>query len=126
MAKRDSPANPISASKLGLWQQRTWIWIVAAGLDVYLLGFVIGLQPAGPLCGSPLLPNSRAAEQLDLEQAGIGAAATCYRKIDSDSLPVWLLMALGIGLVLTGVVVRIVRIRLLAGSAGVGKASQAG
>ncbi|MDQ0673978.1 hypothetical protein QFZ36_001539 [Pseudarthrobacter siccitolerans] len=126
MATRDSSAKAASAGKLGFWQQRTWIWIIAAGLDVYILGFFIGLQPAGPLCGSPLLPNSRAAELLDLEQAGIGAAAACYRNIDSDSVPVWILMALGVGLVLTGVVVRIVRIRLFAGSGGVGKASQAG
>lgn len=93
------------------------MWIVAAGFDVYILGFVIGLQPSGPLCGSPLLPNSRAAELADLEQGGT-AAATCYRTIDSDSVPVWILMATGICLVLVGVVVRIVRIRLFAGSAG--------
>lgn len=125
MERRNSPAKPASAGKLGFWQQRTWIWVVAAGLDVYVLGFVIGLQPSGPLCGSPLFPNSRAAEMLDFEQGGIGAAAMCYRTIDSDSVPVWILMALGIALVLTGVVVRIVRIRLFAGSAGVGKAGQA-
>lgn len=101
------------------------MWIVAAGFDVYILGFVIGLQPSGPLCGSPLFPNSRAAEQLDFAQGNVGAAATCYRTIEADSVPVWILMALGVGLVLTGVVVRIVRIRLFAGSAGDGKAGQA-
>lgn len=122
MKMRDPQAKPVPAGKLGFWQQRTWLWIVAAGFDVYILGFVIGLQPSGPLCGSPLLPNSRAAELADLEEAGRGAAATCYRTIDSDSVPVWSLMALGIGLVLLGVVVRIVRIRLFAGSADAVKA----
>ncbi|MNG36189.1 hypothetical protein D3C84_1231390 [compost metagenome] len=40
-----------------------------------------------------------------------GLAAECYRNIDAASVPVWILMALGIGLVLTGVAVRIVGIR---------------
>ncbi|MFC8522031.1 hypothetical protein [Pseudarthrobacter sp. NPDC057230] len=122
MKTRDPQAKPVPAGKPGFWQQRTWMWIVAAGFDVYILGFVIGLQPAGPLCGSPLLPNSHAAELADLEEAGKGAAATCYRAIDSDSVPVWTLMAIGIGLVLVGVVVRIVRIRIFAGSADTGQA----
>lgn len=125
MEMHDAPAKPVSAGKLGFWQQRAWMWVVAAGLDVYILGFVIGLQPSGPLCGSPLFPNSRAAEQLDFAQGGVGAAATCYRTIETDSVPVWILMAVGVGLVLTGVVVRIVRIRLFGGSAGDGKAGQA-
>ncbi len=88
-----------------------WMWIAAAGLDVYILGFVIGLQPAGPLCGSPLAPNSRAAELLDQQQGGGGAAAACYRSIDADSVPVWILLALGIALVIAGVAARIVIIR---------------
>lgn len=122
----DSPVKPAAGGPLGLWQQRTWMWVVAAGLDVYILGFVVGLQPSGPLCGSPLLPDSRAAELLDRQQGGIGAAATCYRDIDSDSMPVWILMGLGVALVLAGVVARIVRIRLLAGSPGAGEGGQAG
>ena len=124
MAMHDAPAKPAGGA-LGFWQQRTWLWIVAAGFDVYILGFVIGLQPSGPLCGSPLLPDSRAAEMLDLQQGG-GAAASCYRSIDSDSVPVWILMGVGVGLVLTGVVVRIIRIRLLGGSPGVGEPRQEG
>ncbi|MBT2567140.1 hypothetical protein J7I84_11665 [Arthrobacter sp. ISL-85] len=125
MAMHDFPAKPVAGGALGLWQQRTWMWIVAAGLDVYILGFVIGLQPSGPLCGSPLLPDSRAAELLDRQQGGIGAAVTCYRDIDSDSVPVWILMGLGVALVLAGVVARIVRIRLLAGFSGEEEASEA-
>ena len=121
----DSPAEPVSLGRPGFWQQRAWMWVVAAGLDVYILGFVIGLQPSGPLCGSPLFPNSRAAEQLDFAQGRVGAAATCYRTIEADSVPVWILMGVGVGLVLTGVVVRIVRIRLFGGSVGAEKAGQA-
>ncbi|MDQ0767999.1 hypothetical protein QF031_000748 [Pseudarthrobacter defluvii] len=117
MARRDSPLKTVSRGAVGIWQQRTWMWIVAAGFDVYILGFVIGLQPSGPLCGSPLVPDSRAAELFDLQHAGSSAAATCYRDIGSDSVPVWILMGLGVGLVLTGVVARIIRIRLFAGSA---------
>ncbi|MGN8132479.1 hypothetical protein [Paenarthrobacter sp. 22069] len=111
MGRRNSPARNVPPAKSGLWQQRTWLWIVAAGFDVYILGVVIGLQPAGPLCGSPLIPTSKAAELVDLEQAGIGAAAACYRNIDSDSIPVWSLIALGVLLVLVGVAARIINIR---------------
>ncbi|HEY1157697.1 MAG TPA: hypothetical protein VGE95_15600, partial [Arthrobacter sp.] len=103
--------KPLMGGKQGLWQRRMWMWIAAAGLDVYILGFVIGLQPAGPLCGSPLVPNSRAAELLDQQQGGGGAAAACYRSIDADSVPVWALLALGIALVIAGVAARIVTIR---------------
>lgn len=44
-------------------------------------------------------------------QHGTGMAAECYRNIDSASVPVWMLMALGIVLVMAGVTVRIVSIR---------------
>jgi hypothetical protein len=118
MEMRGTAAQPGPAGKLGLWQQRTWLWIVAAGLDIYILGVVIGLQPAGPLCGSPLIPTSKAAELVDLEQAGIGAAAACYRNIDSDSIPVWSLIALGVLLVVVGVVARIINIRRSTAVAG--------
>lgn len=115
MATHDSPPKPVIADTQGIWQRRTWIWTIAAGLDVYVLGFVIGLQPAGPLCGSPLLPDSRAAEQFDLQHPGAGAAAACYRDIASDSIPVWILIALGAVLVLAGVTVRLVSIRRFRG-----------
>ena len=103
--------KPLMGGKQGLWQRRVWMWIAAAGLDVYILGFVIGLQPAGPLCGSPLVPNSRAAELMDQQRGGGGAAAAFYRSIDADSVPVWILMAVGVGLVIAGVAARIVIIR---------------
>jgi hypothetical protein len=113
MAMHDSPAKPFSAGTQGLWlwRRRMWMWIVAAGLDVYILGFVIGLQPSGPLCGSPLLRESHAAELIGLQKAGIGAAAVCYKNIDADSVPVWTLMALGVFMVIAGVAVRIIIIR---------------
>jgi len=38
-------------------------------------------------------------------------AAECYRNIDAATVPVWILMTLGISLVLVGVAVRIVGIR---------------
>ncbi|MDQ0145978.1 hypothetical protein [Pseudarthrobacter niigatensis] len=111
MAMHDSPAKPTAAGNRGLWRRRMWMWIVAAGLDVYILGFVIGLQPSGPLCGSPLLRESHAAELIGLQKAGIGAAAVCYKNIDADSVPVWSLMALGVLMVIAGVAVRIIIIR---------------
>ncbi len=91
--------------------RRGWIWMTVAGFAAHILSLVFGLQTAGPLCGSPLLPQSRAAEMFDSQRHGTGVAAECYRNIDSASVPVWILMALGIGLVLTGITVRIVSIR---------------
>ncbi|MDQ0118063.1 hypothetical protein J2T22_001240 [Pseudarthrobacter defluvii] len=111
MAMHDSPVKPTTARNRGLWRRRMWMWIVAAGLDVYILGFVIGLQPSGPLCGSPLLRESHAAELIGLQKAGIGAAAVCYKNIDADSVPVWSLMAVGVFMVIAGVAVRIIIIR---------------
>lgn len=84
---------------------------VAVGFALHVLSIVIGLRTVGPLCGSPLLPQSEAAEMADLRMRTTGLAAECYRNIDAATVPVWILMALGIGLVLTGVAVRIVGIR---------------
>lgn len=94
-----------------LGQRRGWILTIAVGFALQLLSFVIGLKAAGPLCGSPLLPHSRAAEISDAQGQTVGLAAECYRSIGSASGPVWIVMALGIGLVLAGVAVRIVGIR---------------
>ncbi|UUL77399.1 hypothetical protein NG819_08010 [Pseudarthrobacter sp. Fe7] len=107
----DSPAKTVTVRDKSPWRRRMWMWIVAAGLDVYILGFVLGLQPAGPLCGSPLLRESHAAELISLQKAGIGAAAVCYRNIDADAVPVWTLMALGVFIVMAGVAARIIIIR---------------
>ncbi len=111
MAVRDSPGNKTKAIHQDLGQRRGWIVTIAVGFAVQILSVVIGLQTVGPLCGSPLLPQSHAAETADLQLRTTGLAAECYRNIDSASVPVWVLMALGIGLVLTGVAVRIVGIR---------------
>ncbi|WP_457946017.1 hypothetical protein ACTAQI_11635 [Pseudarthrobacter sp. alpha12b] len=119
----DSPVKTVTVRDKGPWQRRMWMWIVAAGLDVYILGFVIGLQPSGPLCGSPLLRESHAAELIGLQKAGIGATAVCYRNIDADSVPVWTLMAVGVALVIAGVAARIVSIRRSVSLGGAGKSS---
>ncbi|WP_163164022.1 hypothetical protein [Arthrobacter sp. Alg241-R88] len=111
MAVRDSPGNTTKAVHRDLGQRRGWILTIAVGFAVQILSVVIGLKTVGPLCGSPLLPQSRAAEMADLQLRTTELAAECYRNIDSASVPVWFLMALGIGLVLTGVAVRIVAIR---------------
>jgi hypothetical protein len=111
MEVRDSPANMTWAMKQELGQRRGWIVTIAVGFALYILGVVIGVRVVGPLCGSALLPRSRAAEVSDSLQLTTGLAAECYRSIDSAAVPVWILMALGIGLVLTGVAVRIVGIR---------------
>lgn len=111
MEVRDSPGNTTVDINQELSQRRGWILTIAVGFAVHILSFVIGLKTVGPLCGSPLLPQSRAAEMADLQLQTTGLAAECYRNIDSAAVPVWILMALGIGLVLTGVAVRIVGIR---------------
>jgi hypothetical protein len=110
METRD-PEGATSNINQELSQRRGWLLVIAVGFGLYLLSIVLGLQPVGPLCGSPLLPQSRAAEISDLELGTSGLAAECYRSIDSASVPVWIIMALGVGLVLTGVAVRIVGIR---------------
>ena len=110
MEVRDSPGNATRDINQELSQRRGWILTIAVGFALHILSFVIGLKTVGPLCGSPLLPQSHAAEMVDSQMAN-GLAAECYRNIDSAAVPVWTLMALGIGLVLTGVAVRIVGIR---------------
>lgn len=90
--------------------RRGWAWLVCAGFGVYIVGVIIGLQKAGPLCGSPLLPQSRPAEIYDALRRHTAAAAECYRNIEAASVPTWLMIALGAALVLAGVTVRIVAI----------------
>jgi hypothetical protein len=75
-----------------------------------VLGLITGLQKAGPLCGSPLIPESSAAEAFDTLHRGSAAAAECYRSINSAALPTWIMIALGVLLVLTGVAIRIIEI----------------
>jgi hypothetical protein len=111
MEVRDSPGNSTKDINQELSQRRGWILTVAVGFALHILSFVIGLKAVGPLCGSPLLPHSQAAEMADLQMQTTALAAECYRNIDSATVPVWILMALGISLVLTGVAVRIVGIR---------------
>ncbi|HET7780977.1 MULTISPECIES: hypothetical protein [Micrococcaceae] len=117
MAVRDPEATTRNINQ-ELTQRRGWILTIAVGFALQLLSFVIGLKPVGPLCGSPLLPNSRAAEISDAQGQTVGLATECYRQIDSASVSVWIVMALGIGLVLTGVAVRIVGIRRSVARAG--------
>jgi hypothetical protein len=111
MEVRDSRGDATKDIDQELSQRRGWMLTVAVGFALHILSFVIGLKTVGPLCGSPLLPHSSAAEMSDLQMRTTGLAAGCYRNIDSATVPVWMLMSLGIGLVLTGVVVRIVGIR---------------
>jgi hypothetical protein len=111
MEVRDSPGNSTVDINQELSQRRGWILTIAVGFAFYILGFVIGMKTVGPLCGSPLLPQSSAAEEADIQMRTTGLAAECYRNIESATVPVWILMAVGIGLILTGVAVRIVGIR---------------
>jgi hypothetical protein len=106
-----SLGNTTKAINQELGKRRGWILMIVVGFAVHILSFVIGLKTVGPLCGSPLLPQSRAAELVDAQLHSTGVAAECYRNIDSASVPVWILMAVGIGLVLAGVTVRLVGIR---------------
>jgi hypothetical protein len=87
--------------------QRGWIRLIAAGFAVSIIGIIVGLQKAGPLCGSPLMPQSRAAEIFDSLTKSSGTAAECYRSIASAELPTWILIVLGIVVVLTGVFIRV-------------------
>lgn len=111
MEAQDSPGNKTKGLTENLRQRRGWIVTIAVGLALHVLSVVVGLRPAGPLCGSPLVPESRAAEEADAQLHITGLAAECYRNIDAAAVPVWSLMAVGIGLVLAGVAVRIVGIR---------------
>jgi hypothetical protein len=120
MEDRDSQGNLTKDIDQELSQRRGWILTIAVGFALHILSFVLGLKTVGPLCGSPLLPQSTAAEMADLQLRSTGLAAECYRGIDSATVPVWILMAAGIGLVLTGVVVRIVGIRRSVARAGNG------
>ena len=111
MEVRDSPGDATRDINQELSQRRGWLLTVAVGFALHILSFVIGLKTVGPLCGSPLLPNSTAAEMADVQMRTTGLAAECYRNIDAATVPVWILMTLGIRLVLVGVAVRIVGIR---------------
>ena len=111
MEVRDSPGDATRDINQELSQRRGWLLTVAVGFALHILSFVIGLKTVGPLCGSPLLPNSTAAEMADVQMRTTGLAAECYRNIDAATVPVWILMTLGISLVLVGVAVRIVGIR---------------
>jgi hypothetical protein len=98
------------AGRLDLRTRRGWIWLIVAGFSVLVMGIIVGLQKTGPLCGSPLLPQSRPAEIYDSLRRGSKAAAECYRNIESASIPTWGLIALGVLLVLAAVVIRVVSI----------------
>lgn len=111
MELRDSPANTTRAIDQELAKRRGWLVTIAVGFALHILSIVIGLKAVGPLCGSPLIPQSRAAEISDAQLHTTGLAAQCYRSIESAAGPVWILMAVGIGLVLAGVAVRIYGIR---------------
>lgn len=101
-----------------LSQRRGWLLTVAVGFALHILSIVIGLKPAGDLCGSPMVPNSGAAELSDAQLSTTGLAAQCYRDIAAAAVPVWTMMGLGICLVLVGVAVRIVGIRRHAAAQG--------
>ena len=77
------------AERLDLRTRRGWIWLIVRGFAALVLGIIVGLQQAGPLCGSPLLPQSRPAEIYDSLRRGSKAAAECYRNIDAASIPTW-------------------------------------
>lgn len=97
--------------------RRGWVWLIAAGFSVSITGIIVGLQKAGPLCGSALMPQSRAAEIFDALRSRSRAAAECYRIVDSSAVPTWILIVLGIALVLAGVIIRVLSINRHAASA---------
>jgi hypothetical protein len=118
MAVQGSQDNATRNIDRELSRRRGWILTVAVGFALHILSIVIGLRPAGELCGSPLVPHSGAAELSDAQQSTTGLAAACYRDIATASAPVWMLMGAGIALVLAGVAVRIVGIRRHAAAQG--------
>lgn len=97
--------------------RRGWILLIVAGFSVSITGIVVGVQKVGPLCGSALMPQSRAAEIFDALRRGSRAAAECYRSVDSAAAPTWTLIALGIALVLAAVIIRVVSINRYAAAA---------
>ena len=97
--------------------RRGWVWLIAVGFAASIVGIVVCLQKAGPLCGSPLIPQSREAEILDALRPGSRAAGECYRNIDAAAIPTWTLIALGLVMVLIAVVIRVVTINRFSASA---------
>ena len=97
--------------------RRGWVWLIAVGFAVSIVGIIVGLQKAGPRCGSPLVPQSREAEILDALRPGSRAAGECYRNIDAAAIPTWTLIALGLVMVLIAVVIRVVTINRFSASA---------
>lgn len=83
-----------------------------------IVGAIIGLQKAGPLCGSPLIPQSRAAEVFDTLHHGSTAAARCYRAIDSAASLTWMVIVLGVVLVLAAVIIRIITLKRVSNGSG--------
>jgi len=73
-----------------------------------VLGTVIGFQKAGALCGSPLYPQSPAAEMLDTFAGSHGAVADCRKVIAEHAVPTWGLIVLGVAVILLGILVRAV------------------
>ncbi|MDR6557430.1 hypothetical protein J2809_001786 [Arthrobacter pascens] len=90
--------------------RRGWIWLIVAGFAVSVAGIIVGLQKAGSLCGSPLIPQSRQAEIFDALRSGSRVAGECYRRIDAAAAPTWMLIAAGIVVVLAAVIIRVVSI----------------
>jgi uncharacterized membrane protein HdeD (DUF308 family) len=89
-------------------KSRSWMWLVASGLVMVVLGTVIGFQKAGALCGSPLNPQSPVAEMLDTFAGSHGAVADCRKIIAEHAVPTWGLIILGVAVILLGILVRAV------------------
>ena len=98
------------AERLDLRTRRGWIWLIVGGFSVLVLGIIVGLQQTGPLCGSPLLPQSRPAEIYRLAPARVQGGGGVLSEYRSASVPTWGLIALGVVLVLAAVVIRVVSI----------------
>lgn len=113
MEVSDSPDRDNATRHINreLARRRGWMLTVAVGFALQILSVVLGLKSVAPLCGSPMIPHSGAAELSDAQLHTTGLAAECYRSIDSAAAPIWMLMGFGIGLVLLGVAIRIVGIR---------------
>jgi hypothetical protein len=109
MIPRDHPQNFIGETMSGTHHtspRRGLTRLATLGPVAIVGGLLLGLQRVGSMCGSVFHEDNRSATYFD-EIGGTGAAATCNRYIALASVPTWALIVLGIILVLTVMIIRV-------------------
>ncbi|EMY36116.1 hypothetical protein D477_000814 [Arthrobacter crystallopoietes BAB-32] len=94
------PKKPTPGSVITMW----------LGAGVIALGVLVGLRPAGEMCGSPLAPDTDVAELYDsMTPLGFSsAAAECNDQLALGLLWTILVIALGVVIIAVGAIVKAV------------------